>query len=78
MTCLNWDSSVVGKVPQGAHGERVVILGFIHGKDTINNFLNRLLRKFEEPQSGSKGLTESGKEGLLQIVSRDFPSKLTV
>ena len=78
MTCLNWDSSVVGKVPQGAHGERVHVLGAIHGEDAVDNLVNRLLRKVEDPQSGSKGLTESGKEGLLQIVSRDFPSKLTV
>ena len=55
-----------------------VVLGVVHHEDTINNLLDRLLRQVDESQSGSKGLTESRKEGPLQVVSRDFLSQLTI
>ena len=46
---------------QGNHGERVDVLGFIHGEDTIDNLLNRLLGEVNESQGGSKGLAENRK-----------------
>ena len=80
-SCLNWDSSVVDRLIgrlQGAHGERVAGLGIIHGEDTIDNFLHCLLGEVNESQGGSNRLVESGNEGLIQVVSQDFPSQMTV
>ena len=37
---------------EGTHGERVAVTSVTHGKETIDNLLNVLLRKVDEGQGG--------------------------